>query len=59
MQFQESPVACVVHQELAKNQISQCQQMAQGTQKGLEMHVQQTFYIEYTRHCGLRHVILN
>lgn len=59
MQFQESPVACVGHQELSKKRISQCQQMAQGTQKGMEMHVQQTFYIEYTQHCGLRYVIFN
>lgn len=59
MQFQESPVACVVHQELAKKRTSQCQQKAQGTQKGLEMHMHQTFYIQYMRHCGLRHAILN
>lgn len=42
-----------------KKTTSQCQQRAQGTQKGLEMHMHQTFYIQYMRHCGLRHAILN
>lgn len=31
-----------------KKRISQCQQRAQGTQKGLEMHVHRTFYIDYS-----------